>query len=312
VTGEEASVKNPNPRVVAEGVLFLRTLMANLFVVREGASWVLVDCGLRGYARPIRQAAREFVGSDRPPAAIVLTHGHFDHVGSLDALLETWNVPVFAHALEWPYLTGQSAYPPPDPLVGRGSMALLSRLYPRGPLDVRPYLERLAETHAVPGLREWRWIPTPGHSAGHVSLFRDRDRTLIAGDAVTTTKQESALAVAIQRLELHGPPAYFTQDWQSAADSVGRLAALEPEVLAAGHGEPWAGADMRAELRELAMRFADREIPSFGRYARRPAITDEHGIVDLPPDPLPRVLAGAALAAGMTWGLARSRRATRM
>jgi hypothetical protein len=135
---------------------------------------------------------------------------------------------------------------------------------------------------------------------------------LIAGDAVITTKQESAIAVAAQRRELHGPPAYFTQDWDAARESVGRLAALEPEFLATGHGEPLSGEMMRHELRAIAATFDSRERPSFGRYIHQPAITDERGIVRLPPDPLPRLVAGVAAAAAVAWtvaaGAARARR----
>jgi glyoxylase-like metal-dependent hydrolase (beta-lactamase superfamily II) len=296
-----------NPRVIAENVMFLRTMLVNVYLIKEGASWVLVDAGLRGYADSIRRAAREFVGSDAPPSAILLTHAHFDHIGSLEALLARWDVPVFAHSLERPYLTGRSSYPPPDPLVGRGAMALLSRLYPRGPIDVSARLQRLADGRSLPSLAGWQWLPTPGHTAGHVSFYRERDRVLIAGDAVTTTKQESMVAVVSQRQELHGPPAYFTQDWRASGDSVGRIAALEPEILASGHGEPQSGPAMRRRLRELAARFMEREVPRFGRYAQRPAITDEQGIVSLPPDPLPKVAAGLVVAAGVAWGLAQTR-----
>ena len=295
---------------IADGVMHVRTLMVNLYLVRASGSWVLVDAGLHGYENTIRAAAREFTGSDAPPAAIVLTHGHFDHVGSLEALLDAWLVPVYAHRLERPYLTGQSPYPPPDPLVGRGSMSLLSRLYPRGPIDVSHRLELLPDDGSIPFAPEWRWIHTPGHCAGHVSLYRERDRTLIAGDAVVTTRQESAIAVATQRREIHGPPAYFTQDWRAAGESVGRLAALEPEVLATGHGEPLAGADMRQGLRGLAAKFDELEVPAFGRYAQEPAVTNQHGIVRLPPDPLPKVLVAGALAAAVLT-VVRRRRAAR-
>jgi glyoxylase-like metal-dependent hydrolase (beta-lactamase superfamily II) len=296
-----------SPRLIAPGVMFLRTMMANVYLIREGSTWVLVDTGLPGYAESIRSVAREFIGSIAPPLAIVLTHGHFDHVGSLPALLKEWDVPVFAHALERPYLTGKSPYPPPDPLVGGGALALMSRLYPRGPIDIGARFERFSDTRELPGLPGWQWMPTPGHTAGHVSFYRERDRVLIAGDAVTTVKQESLVAVTMQRPELHGPPAYFTQDWRLAAESVGRLAALEPEVLASGHGDPRRGPQMRMALRELASRFSDREAPRFGRYARRAAVTDERGIVSLPPDPLPKVMAGVAVAAGLAWSLSHVR-----
>ena len=295
------------PREVAEDVFFLRTLFVNVFIIRTGSSWVLVDAGLGGYADSIRAAARAVIGGNTAPSSIVLTHGHFDHVGSIEPLLREWNCPVYAHNLERPYLTGRSPYPPPDPLVGRGSMALLSRLYPRGPIDIGVHLELLPQNGTIPGLPDWNWIHTPGHTSGHVSLFRERDRTVIAGDAVTTTKQESLVAVATQRRELHGPPAYFTPDWDSAARSVQRIAALNPEVLATGHGEPLRGAEMRAGLRELAADFEKREVPSMGRYAGRPAITNEDGIISLPPDPLPRVLAGLVVAAGLTYAISRSR-----
>jgi glyoxylase-like metal-dependent hydrolase (beta-lactamase superfamily II) len=299
-----------NPREVADGVLFLRTMLVNVYIVRTPATWVLVDTGLPGYARRIKNAARSFIGSAAPPAAIVLTHGHFDHVGSLEALLEEWNVPVLAHPLEMPYLTGRAMYPPPDPLAGGGAVSLMSRLFSRGPIDVSAHVRPLEEGSSVPGMDGWRWVATPGHSPGHLSLFRDSDRTLIAGDAVTTTQQESLIAVATQRREVHGPPAYFTPDWSSAAESAGRVAALEPELLATGHGVPLSGAEMRAALRRLTSHFEEAAVPSIGRYSRMPAITDDRGVVSLPPDPLPRLLAGAAVAAGLAAGLVLQRRRT--
>lgn len=115
-------------------------------------------------------------------------------------------------------------------------MARLWRFYPRGPFDASPWLRVLPADGTVPAMPGWRWIHTPGHTPGHVSLWRETDRTLIAGDAFVTTDQESAYAVARQRPELHGPPMYYTQDWTAARLSVERLAALEPELVVTGHG----------------------------------------------------------------------------
>ncbi len=150
-------------------------------------------------------------------------------------------------------------------------------------------MKPLPEDGSVPGLPGWRWIFTPGHTPGHVCLFRDADRTLIAGDAFVTTKQESALAVITQRRELHGPPMYFTPDWEAAARSVATLADLDPEVAATGHGEPLRGGSMRADLHDLARDFHRRAVPHHGRYVNRPAVTDENGVVDIPPD-VPHIL----------------------
>jgi glyoxylase-like metal-dependent hydrolase (beta-lactamase superfamily II) len=311
----------------ADGVFVVRTLMANVAFISSGTSaaaapaptdrdtasassqsWVLVDAGIRGYANTIQRAAEECFGPGTRPECIILTHGHFDHVGSLHALLDRWDVPVYAHVLEMPHLTGRVDYPPPDPLAGGGMMAWSSRLLPKGAIDVGPKLRALPQDRSVPGAPGWEWIHTPGHTVGHVSLFRRSDRVLIAGDAVTTTKQESLLAVATQRREVHGPPAYFTIDWDAARESVWHLASLQPEVLATGHGVPLRGAAMRHALHMVAAHFDEYERPKFGRYARRPAVMETDGTYDLPRDPFPLVLAGVA---GAVTGAALLRRSTR-
>jgi glyoxylase-like metal-dependent hydrolase (beta-lactamase superfamily II) len=295
---------------VAPDLAFMRCAMVNVTVVGDRTGWVLVDAALPGYAETIHGAAEERFGAGARPECIVLTHGHFDHIGSLETLLERWEVPVYAHPLEMPYLTGRSPYAPPDPLVGRGSMALLSRLYPRGPIDLGSRVRELPASGTVPAAPEWRWHHTPGHTPGHVSLFRERDRALVSGDALITTRQESALAVMMQRCELHGPPAYFTSDWDASRESVRRLAALEPALVVAGHGQPWGGDEMRSRLRALAADFDRMERPRLGRYATQPALADETGVIMLPPDPLPAMLAGAAAmlaAAGIVWMASRRR-----
>src|SRR3954453_2074086 len=157
---------------IADGVIGLRVYIVNVFAVRGDAGWVLVDAGLSGSAGHIRRWAERLFG-DRPPSAVLLTHAHFDHVGALRTLLDEWNVPVYVHELELPYITGAREYPPPDPSVGGGLMARLASLYPRGPIDVGPRASALPANGQVPELPDWRWIATPGHSEGHVSYFRD-------------------------------------------------------------------------------------------------------------------------------------------
>ncbi len=192
---------------IAAGVKGLRILFVNVFALSTpSGGWTLIDTGLYLSAGKIKHWAENHFGKGTKPEAIVLTHGHFDHVGAVKDLLGDWNVPVYAHPDELPFLTGHAKYPPPDPGVGGGLMAVMSPLYPRTSADLSNRVQPLPADGAVPTLPNWRWIHTPGHAPGHISLYREEDKVLLPGDAFCTTKQESFLAVAKQKPELHGPP----------------------------------------------------------------------------------------------------------
>lgn len=278
------------PDLVRLGIAFV-----NAYLVGEpGGRWTLVDSGLPLSAPLIRTAAAERFGAGFRPDGIILTHGHFDHAGSAGELAREWSVPIFAHPLELPFLTGRSDYPPADPTMG-GAIAQLSRVFPTSGYDFGDRVWPLPEDGSVPGMAGWRWLHTPGHTSGHVSLFREADGTLLAGDAVTTVDMDSWTAQVTRPRELDRPPAPFTPDWPAARRSAELLAGLEPRTVAAGHGLPMRGPEVAERLRSFASRFP---VPPHGRYVGAPARADENGITYVPPpvpDPVGRRLAAAAL-----------------
>lgn len=255
---------------IAPGVKGVRLLFVNVFAVagEGGSGWTLIDAGIPFSAGKIKHWAESHFGKGTKPQAIILTHGHFDHVGAVKHLADEWRVPVYVHRAEFPFLTGHQKYPPPDPGVGGGLMAVMSPLFPRASADLNGQVFELPADGSVPTLPGWRYLHTPGHAPGHISLFRDRDRTLIAGDAITTTRQESFLAVAKQTPELHGPPAYYTPDWDSARDSVRALASLRPRTIASGHGLPMCGDEVPDQIGRLAREFDHYALPQSGKYAK--------------------------------------------
>ncbi len=121
---------------IAPGVARTYTSFVNAYFIGEpGGPWALVDTGLPGFSATILAAAAERYGPEARPEAIFLTHGHFDHAGNALALANHWDVPIYAHRLELPYLTGRSDYAPPDPTVG-GAIAMFSRVLPYGGRDL--------------------------------------------------------------------------------------------------------------------------------------------------------------------------------
>ena len=279
---------------IARDVAVISTPIVNAYLIGHRDSWVLVDSGTPGSSSKIRRAAEERFGVGATPRAIVLTHGHSDHSGSAQALADGWGIRVHAHMLEFPYLTGRSSYPPLDP-TAPGFFSGLSRFFPSHTANLASCLEQLDRKQPFPGLPDWECVDTPGHAPGHVSFFRHSDRTLIAGDAVTTMNLDTMIGVVTKEKKVDRPPVPATLDWQMARASVQRLAQLRPSLIGAGHGIPLR--DSAEELQQLADHF---RIPSHGRYVREPARADETGVTYLPPappDPAPRMAAG--IAAGL-------------
>ncbi len=252
---------------VLPDILILKFTIVNAFIIRMAEKkWVLIDTGLENSYEYIMMETEERFGEGSRPESIVLTHGHFDHTGSVLRLAERWNVPVYAHPKELPYLTGKKNYPQGDPSADEGLVAKMSSAFPHHSIDLGFRAAALPSDGSIPGIPGWQWIYTPGHTEGHISLFRERDKTLIAGDAVTTTKQESFLSVLTQKEQIKGPPAYLTPDWALAKESIDLIRMLNPKVMLPSHGKPISGNELREHLRLLTENFYEIAIPESGRY----------------------------------------------
>jgi hypothetical protein len=98
------SVDSGKLREVRPDVAYYTNQVVNLIMIgRPDSSWVLIDAGMPKSGEEIFKVARQRYGNGNPPSAIIITHGHFDHVGSIVDLLTEWDVPVYAHPLEFPF-----------------------------------------------------------------------------------------------------------------------------------------------------------------------------------------------------------------
>ena len=163
---------------VAPDIWGIKDIIVNVYLVRnpEDGKWVLIDTGLQTAAPKIKKMASDLFGPTSAPEAILLTNGHFDHIGSVKILANGWNIPVYAHHLEIPYLTGKSEYPPPDPTVGGGLFTEISWLFPQRPIDIHRKLQELPLDGTVPFLPGWKSIHTPGHTPGQVAFSEKKIR----------------------------------------------------------------------------------------------------------------------------------------
>jgi glyoxylase-like metal-dependent hydrolase (beta-lactamase superfamily II) len=261
------SVDSGKLREIAPDVAYYTNQIVNLVLIGQpGGDWVLVDAGMPKSAAEIIETAHDRFG--RAPSAIILTHGHFDHIGSIVDLILEWRVPVYAHPLEAPFLTGAQAYPEPDTSVEGGMLAKISSLYPNEPIDIHEALQALPPDGSVPHLPGWQWVHVPGHSPGQVAFFRESDRLLISADALITVRQDSMYQVLTQKKEVCGPPVYLTTDWEAAYDSVRRLEALSPDVLIPGHGTAMQGEELRSGLQHLISHWKEEAVPDHGKWVR--------------------------------------------
>jgi len=179
---------------------------------------VLIDAGSRHAAgRILRQL------SGRQVSLHALTHAHADHQGSSHEVCQKLGLPLWCGELDAAAVEdGRIRERMPPQLIN----SLIGKVSPGPP---HPVTRRLGEGDTVTGFEV---LDTPGHSAGHISLWRESDRTLICGDVFTNIDTVTGLP------GLHEPKSFFTPDPERNRQSMRRLAELEPELVCFGHGRP--------------------------------------------------------------------------
>ncbi|HEY2769154.1 MAG TPA: MBL fold metallo-hydrolase [Solirubrobacteraceae bacterium] len=193
--------------------------LVNVYVVGD----VLVDAGTSFDKGRILNQLR-----DRTITAHALTHAHPDHMGSSHAVCEQLGIPFWVGAQDAQAASDQST------LAASLRPAALERLpFSLDPMmklfagAVHPVDRRLNEADEIAGFKV---LHTPGHTAGHVALWREDDRTLIAGDVLFNFQ------FAAGKPGLTQPVGAFNWDSAVNRDSARRLAALEPSLVCFGHG----------------------------------------------------------------------------
>lgn len=190
---------------------------------------VLVDCGIRSSYTTIKKVIQKIAVHQH-----VLTHAHADHQGCSDQICAEFDIPLLCHPNEvFRTETGMvtNDYPAPDNWVAK-----LQQKYWAG--QGHKVDKTIVENDMI---GNFRVIETPGHSAGHISLFRERDGVLIIGDAATNMN----VFTTITGLRL--PPNMFTSDQQRNIKSLKKLAELNPSVICFGHGPVLRNTDRKFE-----------------------------------------------------------------
>lgn len=190
----------------------------------------LVDAGLPGSRRPLERYLRRIGRRFEELERIICTHGHLDHIGGVRELAGG-GAEVLIH---------------PDDLNGLAvTFREAMRARSRGPLlhYFTPHpgpTVPITDGDTIPVLGGLTVVHTPGHTPGSVCLWAPKHRVLFAGDVLQVVRRRLTYANSI-----------FSHDYPAAREAVGRLAELDPEVIALAHYRPWT-TDCQATLDRLA------------------------------------------------------------
>ncbi|GAA5512828.1 putative metallo-hydrolase YflN [Deinococcus carri] len=201
----------------------VQPLYANVYLLTSPAGRLVVDAGALPYAGRFARLLRDF-----QPDALLLTHHHVDHAGGAFVAARL-GIPVLAHPLERPFLTGEDhrlPYPAGRPGLGK----LVSRLHPKVPPST------LHAVHPGEQVQGWEVVALPGHTHGQIGLLRGG--VLLAADALLGSTDGA-----------HLPRAAYNDDHREAVRTLQAIAELDLQAILPGHGGPLTPKQVRQRAR---------------------------------------------------------------
>ena len=231
----------PIPRSPQEPESFLNLTL----IVDEQNGNTLVDAGLPDHMEAISSALVEAGIGVRDLRRIIFTHQDLDHVGSGAALVRQSGARVLADSGDAPYIEGSLRLLKPSPEMLEQRPQMRKILEGLEPVGIDEYVENGTRLALAGGTKV---ISTTGHTPGHISLYLERSKVLIAGDALRA-----------ERGSLNGPNPSMTLEMRTALQSMRRLADLEIDTIVCYHGGV-VSEDANGQLRRVILEVsADRD-----------------------------------------------------